>query len=110
MHRRGVFAAGIPAASDLVLSPLADRWLGGDRAGGAGVVRRKRVRRSGPVDRRLTLRGQVIIRARERLAAEEALVRGERRWVRRGNHQMLAAVDQRPLGDGVAAPQDEDDM
>ena len=70
-------------------------------------------RRQRPVDRRLALRLKKRIGLGEGPAAEEAVMRGERRGMRGADHQMAAAPgavpDERRLLLRIAAPQDEDD-
>ena len=44
------------------------------------------------------------------VAAEETTAGRQRRWVHRFQDQMLEGVDQGLFGDGVVAPEDEDEM
>ena len=64
---------------------------------------------TGPIDGCLPLAGEVVVGLAEVVAPEEAAVGREGRGVGCGEHQVLGLVDECPLGDGVAAPEKEDE-
>ena len=64
---------------------------------------------TGPVDGCLALVGEVGVGLAEVVAAEEAAVGREGRGMGGGEDEVAALVNERPFGDGVAAPQEEDE-
>ena len=64
---------------------------------------------AGPVDGRKPLLLQVAVGLREVAAAEEAAVGRQGRGVWGGEDEVLAGVDEGFLGDGIAAPEQEDE-
>src|SRR6516225_7301929 len=65
-------------------------------------------RRQAPVDFRLPMLAQPVVCSGKMPAANEAAIGRQRRGVRRLEHEMMAGVDQPPLGLGRAAPEQED--